>query len=43
MADPDLETVGRVLEGSKLYVISAAFVLASSCSPILAKATSLHT
>ena len=37
--DPDLETVGRVLEGSKLYVISALFVLASSCSPILAKAT----
>ena len=39
MVDPDLETVGRVLEGSKLYIISALFVLASSCSPILAKAT----
>jgi hypothetical protein len=35
--DPDLETVGRVLEGSKLYVISALFIVSSSCSLILAK------
>ena len=35
--DPDLETVGRVLEGSKLYVISALFIISSSCSLILAK------
>lgn len=35
--DPDLETVGRVLEGSKLYVISALFIISSSSSLILAK------
>ncbi len=35
--DPDLETVGRVLEGSKLYVISALFIISSSCSLVFAK------
>ena len=35
--DPDLETVGRVLEGSKLYVISALFIISSSASLVLAK------
>lgn len=35
--DPDLETVGRVLEGSKLYVISALFIISSSCSLMFAK------
>lgn len=37
--DPDLATVGRVLEGSKLYVISALFIISSSCSLVLAKVT----
>jgi len=35
--DPDLETLGRVLEGSKLYFISALFIISSSCSLVLAQ------
>ena len=33
--DPDIETVGRVLEGSRLYVIGALFFLSSSVSFVL--------
>ena len=40
--DPDLETVGRVLEGSKLYVMSALFIICSSCSLVLAKVLQSH-
>eukprot|EP00884_Botryococcus_braunii_P005545 jgi/Botrbrau1/14992/Bobra.0018s0092.1 len=33
--DPDLETVGLVLEGIRLYVLGAIFVLATAVSPVL--------
>jgi hypothetical protein len=35
--DQDLETVGRVLEGVRLYVIGALFVAASAVSFVLIK------
>ncbi len=34
-ADPDLETVGALLEGSRLYVLSAAYVAGHAAAPVL--------
>ncbi|CAL8470893.1 g10435 [Coccomyxa elongata] len=43
--DPDIETVGRVLEGIRLYVIGALFLTCASVSLVLVQASlqPLHT
>ncbi|KAK9904192.1 hypothetical protein WJX75_006390 [Coccomyxa subellipsoidea] len=43
--DPDIETVGRVLEGVRLYVIGALFLTCASVSLVLVQASlqPLHT
>ena len=38
MEDPDLETVGLVLEGTRLYFIGGVLLAASAASPVLIKA-----
>lgn len=35
--DPDLETVGAVLEGSRLYVLSALYIASQGASLVLLK------
>lgn len=36
-ADPDLETVGAILEGARLYVLSGLFVAGQAASVVLVK------
>ena len=38
MEDPDLETVGLVLEGTRLYFFGGVLLAASAASPVLIKA-----
>ena len=37
MEDPDLETVGLVLEGTRLYFFGGVLLAASAASPVLIK------
>jgi len=37
-ADPDLETVGLVLQGTRLYFLGGVLLAASAASPVLIKA-----
>lgn len=41
--DPDLETVGAVLEGSRLYVLSALYIASQGASWVLLKVPILQT
>jgi hypothetical protein len=40
--DPDIETVGRVLEGARLYFVGATFCISTSLSLVLAKVREGH-